>query len=230
MALIKDINFNTPSGWYMSGFGSSAAATASIPTPIPAVSASIGGTVCSIFVKNKRHEGDAYACRISAVVVGASAGFKSLVSFGSVSFAPSTFQSGALHPVLRQPFAPGPEGELGAPTGFLGPCLSANLTGSVVIQNATVSVLMLGSTMGLASLLSAGNPLLSRYAAFKYTGAYWGLGVNLASAVAAIDVTMNLGIVTHFDRYRARKGDNKMVKVGTTYWGPIAQALGKSAV
>jgi hypothetical protein len=38
---------------------------------------------------------------------------------------------------------------------------------------------------------------------------------------------MHLGIVTHFDAYRARKGDNKMIKVGTTYWGPIASALGR---
>lgn len=227
MAIVAGVKFDEPSGWYISGCGWSAGATASIPTPLPGVSAAIGGTAYTILVKNKNHESDSYACRIAAVVAGASAGWKSLISFGAVSIGPGSFQSAGLHPVLRQPFAPGAQGEAGAPTGFLGPCLSNNLTGNVAVGSGNVSVVLFGSTLGLASLLSASNALAARYGAFKYTGAYWSTGLTTPSAAVSIDATMHLGIVTHFDAYRARKGDNKMIKVGTTYWGPIANALGR---
>lgn len=215
MVMIAGIRFEEPSGWHIAGVGTSKVITKSIPTTIVGVSVSLGGTAFSFSVKSKRHEMDSYVCYVSALVVGASVGL-SLFNFGSVSVGPASFPSGGLHPLLRQPFAPGPEGEPGAPTGLLGPCLTNCLGRSMGVVNAGLSFLMLGSTAGLASLLASGNTLVARYAAFKYSGAFWSTGVN--TPALSIDVSLNLGIVTHYDQYRARRGDNKMVKIGTTHW------------
>jgi hypothetical protein len=223
MPVIAGVQFDEPSGWYITGAGTSVAASGSIPTPIPFVSASVGATAYSFIVKNRSHEADSYICRVSAVLAGVSGGW-SLISFGSFSYGPGSYNSGGIFSVLRQPFAPGPQGEGGPPTGFLGPCLSNNVGGTIRTSNAGVQFMMLGSTLGLASLLAAGQPTVAKYAAFKYSGAFWSTGISVTPGIN-VEATVHLGIVTHFDWYRARRGDNKMVHQGTTYWGPIADAL-----
>lgn len=224
MAVIAGIKFDEPSGWYISGCGTSVAASASIPTPIPGVSGAIGGTLYSFIVKNRNHEADSYICRVSALLVGAGAGW-SLFPLGSISVGPGSYASGGIHRILRQPFAPGPEGEMGGPTGFLGACLANNIGGTVRTSSAGVSVLMLGATGGAASILAANKPVVAKYAAFKYTGAYWSTGISLNPGVN-VEATLHAGIVTHFDWYQARRGDNKMILQGTTYWPPLEGVLG----
>ena len=178
----RDLYYEEPSGWDISGTGASAAFSVGvrdIPTPTLLLTAgvSLGAAWGNVrFSPNRSsaheladldvtrghhlrplkrwYEGMMFGVTVSASIQTIT--FQLPIG-GSVSLASADFKSGGLGPVRRMAGAPTPAGEGGPPTGFLG--VAAQYTAATAMSqgmNGALSSLMMGSN--IAGLLQGKAP------------------------------------------------------------------------